>query len=117
MEMFYDKDGSPIERLEYVARKYEDPGYKRVAETTLPDGKWISTVWLGIDHNYGSGPPLIFETMVFESKDNLGELALDRYSTLEEAEDGHEKMVKLWSHEIDGYRNSRDHWHRREDGY
>lgn len=42
--MFYDKDGSPIERLEYVARKYEEPGYKRIAETTLPDGKWISTV-------------------------------------------------------------------------
>ncbi len=26
---------------------------------------WISTLWLGINHNYGDGPPLIFETMVF----------------------------------------------------
>jgi hypothetical protein len=38
------------------------------------------------------GPPLIFETMVFGgSKD--GEM--DRYSTKEEAEKGHEAMVRF----------------------
>jgi hypothetical protein len=96
MDLFYDKDGRPIEQVVYWAKKYEEPGYKRIAETTLPDGKWISTVWLGIDHNHGTGPPLIFETMVFESKDNLGELDLDRYSTLVEAQAGHEAMVARW---------------------
>jgi hypothetical protein len=30
-------------------------------------GWWISTVFLGIDHGYGvSGPPLLFETMIFK---------------------------------------------------
>ena len=52
---------------------------RRVAETTIkqpnrllwalgarPD-YWVSTVFLGLDHNWGVGPPLIFETMVFKS--------------------------------------------------
>lgn len=26
---------------------------------------WVSTVFLGLDHSYGTGPPLLFETMVF----------------------------------------------------
>jgi hypothetical protein len=68
-----------------------------VAETTLPDGTWVSTVWLGIDYNFGTGPPLIFETMVFHSKDTLSELDLDRYATLAEAEAGHIAMVTTWT--------------------
>jgi hypothetical protein len=28
-------------------------------------GEKLSTVWLGLDHNWGGGPPLIFETMLF----------------------------------------------------
>jgi hypothetical protein len=111
---YYDKDGTPIEQVEYWARKYEEPGYKRVAETTLPDGKWVSTVWLGISYQFGTGPPLIFETVVFPSKhDWWPELDLARYATLAEAQDGHEKMVQLWSHEIDEYQDSSGHWHRR----
>ncbi len=94
---FYDKDGTPLDQTLAWAKKYEDPEYKRVAETTLPDGKWVSTVWLGLDHQYGEGPPLIFETMVFKSKDELNEQEMARYSTLEEAQAGHEEMVKRWS--------------------
>lgn len=26
---------------------------------------WVSTVFMGLDHNWGDGPPLLFETMVF----------------------------------------------------
>ncbi len=52
----------------------------------------VSTVFLGLDHNFfPGGPPLIFETMVFGDELNL---ECDRYSTLEEAEDGHLRMVK-----------------------
>ncbi len=41
---------------------------KRVAWDEV-DGKRISTVFLGIDHNYfGDGPPVLFETMVFGGK-------------------------------------------------
>jgi hypothetical protein len=40
---------------------------RQVIETIAEDGSWrVSTVWLGIDHrNWGDGPPLLFETMIF----------------------------------------------------
>lgn len=93
---YYDKDGAPMNPQEW-ALKVSDYAYKRVGATTLPDGKWISTVWLGLDHSFGDrGPPLIFETMVFAGVADLESLACDRYSTLEEATAGHNAMVKKW---------------------
>ena len=65
---YYDRDGTPL-TMELWAGMLGRLEKKRVAETTLPDGKWISTVWLGLNHQYGDGPPLIFETMAFPSKD------------------------------------------------
>ena len=70
---------------------------KRVAETTLPNGRWVSTVWMGLNHRFGDGPPLIFETMVFPSRDDMGDLDSDRYSTEAEAFAGHERMVAWWT--------------------
>jgi len=59
-------------------------------------GFYVSTVWLGIDHNYlDKGPPLIYETMVFFK--SWTDLDCERYSTREEAKVGHEIMVKKWS--------------------
>lgn len=95
MSKYYDRQGRPIGLME-IAK-----GERRVAETTLPDGKWVSTVWLGIDHSFGSGPPLIFETMVFPSQGDFGDLDCDRYSTEEEARVGHEAMVQKWSNKGD----------------
>lgn len=51
----------------------------------------VSTIFLGLDHNYHpDGPPLLFETMIFG-----GELTqhLRRYCTWEEAEAGHAETV------------------------
>ena len=57
--MYYDKAGNPITLEELM--QLNSPEYKRVAETTLEDGTWISTVWLGLDHAWGGdGDPLIF---------------------------------------------------------
>lgn len=50
----------------------------------------ISTVFLGSDHQYLDGPPLLFETMVFGGPMD-GEM--ERYTTLEQAEQGHKAMV------------------------
>jgi hypothetical protein len=59
---YYDRQGTPMTLDEWV---YEHSGeYKRVALDERGDVR-VSTVWLGLDHNWGSGPPLIFETMVF----------------------------------------------------
>lgn len=93
---YRDRQGSPMDMRTW-ARALEDHSLQRVAETTLPDGKWISTVWLGLDHQWGDGPPLIFETMVFPDKAHLNELECERYSTEVEAVAGHARMVEKWS--------------------
>lgn len=52
----------------------------------------ISTVFLGLNHNFGSeGPPTLFETMVFGGKVDGAQV---RYSTWNEAEAGHRIMVE-----------------------
>lgn len=94
--VYFDRHGEPVTSEEW-ARMMEEDAVRRVAETTHPDGKWVSTVYLGLDHNFGFGPPLIFETMVFPSQADMGELDCDRYSTEAEALKGHDRMVEKWT--------------------
>lgn len=97
---WYDKNGKPLYDYEEIEKLLNDVEYKRVAVTTLSDGTWISTVWLGLDYSWSEGNPIIFETMVFsEKKDKDGfteDLEMQRYSTLEQAKAGHKAMVKKW---------------------
>jgi len=71
----------------------------RVAHTTIGQ-VLISTVFLGLDHQWGDGPPLLFETMVFGGAYHH---ECERYSTWDEAEAGH----KIWCETV---RTVRD-WH------
>jgi hypothetical protein len=53
----------------------------------------VSTVFLGIDHNFSSeGPPLLFETMVFRNGDGD---EMMRASTYELAQEQHREMVQM----------------------
>jgi|SRR5580698_2169976 hypothetical protein len=50
----------------------------------------VSTVWLGLNHNWMPGPPLIFETMIFgHTYDGYQR----RYSTKEQAAEAHRQIV------------------------
>jgi len=51
----------------------------------------VSTVFLGLDHRWDSGPPLLFESMCFNGP--LDE-AQERYTTWEQAKKGHSEMVE-----------------------
>jgi hypothetical protein len=71
------------------------PGPKRaVAQETLPDGRWLSTVFLGRDYGFGRPPPLLFETMLFKSEDDLVEEYVARYPTWDEAAAGHARVKR-----------------------
>jgi hypothetical protein len=72
-------------------------GTKHVASTTLDDETQISTVFLSLDHNWGDGPPLIFETMVFGGKYDQEQ---ERYATETEALAGHERWVAKASERV-----------------
>lgn len=51
----------------------------------------VSTVFLGLNHNWGDGAPILFETMVFKNGDSRG---MWRYATWDEAVAGHKKVVE-----------------------
>ncbi len=63
-----------------------------VGRTEIGDqGGYVSTVFLGMDHGWGvNSEGLVFETMVF----GLGDHRTVRYSTWDEAEAGHKKIVE-----------------------
>lgn len=71
-------------------------GYKIIKQEILPNKKFISTVWLGVDYQFERGKPLIFETMVFPEKGNWRDEDVRRYTTLKEARAGHKLMVKTY---------------------
>lgn len=96
---YYDRAGSPISIDEFVelSRDLNARDRRHVARTrvTDPEGReyHVSTVWLGTDHQYvPGGPILIYETMVF------GPLPWSescwRYSSDEEAGRWHQKVVE-----------------------
>ena len=51
----------------------------------------VSTVFLGIDHNFGEGEPLLFETMIFGGERDEEQY---RYATWDEAEKNHKTIVE-----------------------
>lgn len=94
--LHYDRGGRAIS-LRRWTELMEDDEYRRVGHT-LVAARWeVSTVWLGLDHNFWGGLPLIFETMVFDADGPTGrdDLEMERYSTEEQAQEGHERMVQL----------------------
>lgn len=81
-----------------------------IVARTGNDTKWVSTVFLGLDHNmWWGGPPMVFESMAFQDEGRTIEVwggggrmhvpeTLDcvRYSSWEDAEIGHQALVRKW---------------------
>ena len=53
----------------------------------------ISTVFLGVNHNYSGGEPILFETMIFN--DDTEYEYQERYSTYQKALEGHKKCCQM----------------------
>lgn len=89
----YILDGHEIKSasLEAWAHWFETAD-RHVAKTTISDEVKVSTVFLGLDHSFGSGPPLLFETMIFGGEHDQ---YTDRYETWGQAAAGHGKAVNL----------------------
>jgi hypothetical protein len=85
-----DKTTSPVEDLMTWARSFETSD-RRIARTVLEDDCVVSTVFLGLDHQFGNGPPLLFETMVFGGADDQ---LCWRYPNYDDAIAGHNKAVE-----------------------
>jgi len=100
--IYYDKNDQPIEGkdacLVWAEQFEKDPKGRIVKQQTTWLGFWVSTVWLGLDHNFGHGKPLIYETMVFRG--SYSDLDTRSYSTRREAAVGHELMFLKWSNPL-----------------
>jgi hypothetical protein len=99
-----DEDGNPRlvhsvrEWAEWFEHSHQSKGKDcRILQQDHIGKVFISTVFLGLDHNYyDDGPPVLWETMIFH---DMPESALDqymqRYCTRDEAIIGHMKAVEL----------------------
>jgi hypothetical protein len=86
-----DERGNPVLEPDLLTwAKWFETADRIVATTTVGEVK-ISTVFLSLDHAWGGGPPLLFETMVFGGALDQEQM---RYSTRAEALAGHTEMVK-----------------------
>ena len=84
-EMFWILDGHEVKSVSDVEIWAATGGVKHVDDTDIGDAR-ISTVFLGIDHSHGHGPPLLFETMIFGGVHDQYQV---RCSTWEQAEAQH----------------------------
>lgn len=90
-KLWMDKEGNPIDARRW-AELHGDDSYMRIGEERMP-GMWVSTVWLGINHNFApQGPPILFETMIFGGPFDT---ECWRYSTEVEAMAGHIAIVSM----------------------
>jgi len=90
-----DKTYREADLLEW-SQQYEEmynAGTRHVGNDQIC-GKRISTVWLGLDHNFIDGEPLVFETMVFDSLHSGKDIYMERYTTWDEALAGHHKAIE-----------------------
>jgi hypothetical protein len=80
------------------AKKFEEN--RQVAKDHIGDA-CVSTVFLGMDHQYyddePDAPPMLFETIIFGGEHDE---SLWRYSTWEQAEQGHKKVCDKLREEL-----------------
>lgn len=81
MEEFHD----------WMESSFTDINHERYIKRTVVNGKWVSTVFLGLDHNWSMmGPPVLFETMIFPEVEYC-----IRASTYSEALVDHDEAVEF----------------------
>ena len=73
-----------------------NPERKAVKQEKIGD-ILVSTVFLGLDHAWNSDIPVLWETMIFGGEHDQYQ---DRYTSIEDAVEGHQKAVDLVNSEL-----------------
>ena len=98
----YDEDGNPVEVDDVLEwGRWYTRERRRVARDIVGIYE-VSTVFLGIDHGWGDGPPVLWETMIFTSQPDELDQFQQRYTSLSEAAHTHEVIVQGLREEEDG---------------
>lgn len=86
-----DETGNPVVEPDLIKWATWFENAKRQIAKDEADGVKVSTIFLGLDHNWGDGPPVLWETMVFGGPLDQEQ---DRCSgSIEQAKEMHAKMV------------------------
>lgn len=88
-----DDDWNPVPEPDLIKwGQWLQYAKRSVAHTIIGESR-ISTVFLGLDHSFGDGPPVLWETMVFGDGKLTGEQ--DRCTgNREQAEAMHQRMIE-----------------------
>ena len=93
MNKHYILDGHKVVPVDLMTwAKWFEKEERHIAKSGDRDKTWVSTVFLGLDHQYGEGPPLLFETMIFGGEHDQYQ---ERCSTWEQAQAMHKTACKL----------------------
>ena len=92
-----DDEGNPVECNDLMkwGRWFEMADNMRIVGKNFIGDVHVSTVFLGMDHNFGYGEsrePILYETMIFGGKHNDYQ---ERYATRAEAIEGHARALKM----------------------
>lgn len=88
---YYILEGHEAKEVDFMEwAEWRAKANRHVADEKVGDVR-ISTIFLGLNHQFGDGAPLLFETLVFGG---ALDQEMDRYSTWAEAEAGHKQTVE-----------------------
>lgn len=83
-------DGAPVAVDEVLVwASWFETADRSVAQTQIGPLR-VSTVFLGLDHQWGDGPPVLWETMVFADLEHSDHTR--RYTSREAAVEGHAEV-------------------------
>jgi hypothetical protein len=96
--IYYDRQGKPM-TVQQWAEKFEDAHYRHVARDVIgPDEPLdpaplitVMTFWLGLNHDWRSDEPLIFETLVIGGEHDATGIW---YTAETQAREGHRRAVE-----------------------
>jgi hypothetical protein len=92
-----DANGEPkLEEDVITWGRWLESANRHIDRTELGSGVHVSTVFLGLDHSFGDGSPILWETMIFGLPET-SEYAQyqDRYSSKQAAVEGHKAAAVL----------------------
>jgi hypothetical protein len=92
--MYINKEGKEITVDEWEKLLVDSSDYKIIGRNEI-NNKHISTIWLGLKSLGG-----YFETVVFNNNHEYTDEYYERYMTLEEAKEGHARIVEEYSRKI-----------------
>jgi hypothetical protein len=97
--LFFDRDLEPL-TLGQFGMLFDSRSYRLLAQSTLPSGQWVATIWRGLNEE-GAEPPVVFETSVFPAPPKSGQLGLalyrEEHGSEVEAMTRHDSIVEEWT--------------------